>query len=61
MAELSSSSNKQEFLKKLQMAMSTSEEVKEEKDDKDSVGSSQNYAPLNEDDCYGLDGVPKLQ
>lgn len=61
MVELSSSSNKKEFLKKLQMAMSTLEEVKEEKDDRDSVGSSQNYTPLNEDDCYNIDGVPELQ
>lgn len=37
------------------MAMTASEE------DKDSVGSSQNFTPMNEDDCYGIDGIPELQ
>lgn len=40
------------------MAMTTS---KEDKDHKDSVESSQNFTPLNEDDYYGIDGVPELQ
>lgn len=58
MAELSSSTHKKELLQKLQMAMTTS---KEDKDHKDSVESSQNFTPLNEDDYYGIDGVPELQ
>lgn len=62
MAELSSFSNKKEFLKLLQMWMSTSEDKAEDaKEDNVSVGSSQNYNPLNEDDCYGTEGVPELQ
>jgi hypothetical protein len=50
LADLSSSSNKKELLKKLQAAISESDI----NNDEDSVGSSQSSAPNNGDDCFGL-------
>ncbi|CAJ2642057.1 unnamed protein product [Trifolium pratense] len=50
LADLSSSSNKKELLKKLQAAISESDI----NNDNDSVGSSQSSAPNNGDDCFGI-------
>jgi hypothetical protein len=50
LADLSSSSNKKELLKKLQAAISESDV----NNDDDSVGSSQSLTHNNEDDCYGI-------
>jgi hypothetical protein len=50
LADLSSSSNKKELLKKLQAAISESDI----NNDDDSVGSSQSSTPNNGDDCFGI-------
>lgn len=50
LAELTSSSNKKDFLKKLQAALSESDA----NNDEDSVSSSHSLTPINEDDCFGI-------
>lgn len=56
-AELSTSTNKKEFLKKFQMVISESQDKKK----KDFVESDQSFTHLNEDDCYDVDNIEVLR
>ena len=52
MAELASATSKKKFIKILHEAMFKSGQDNSQDED---IGSFDNFTPLNEDDCYGIE------